>query len=278
MSQLAEQLRQARENLGISLAQAAAETHILQQWLIALEEGAFDRLPNTVVARGFVRNYALYLGLPADECIELYRQERGVSDSIRVVPTTRPPRSRSYVLPGFFGVFFVTVALIGLTYVALSAIGRIGDGGQLAGIDAIQTPTVATPTSLARPTDLSEAVGLNQPTPPPQAIASPTAVRPSSLRTATPRPSPTQEAPIVVEVSIPPDAGISWLRVQTDGTIVYEQTMRGGEQEIFLANRQVFIRAGNPTVVQVNVNGQQRGPLGQIPGQPVDWYWPPQSQ
>jgi hypothetical protein len=81
----------------------------------------------------------------------------------------------------------------------------------------------------------------------------------------------------VVEVSVPQGDGEgSWLRVQTDGVIVYEQIMSPGERQVFLAQRQVQIRAGNPTFVQVGVNGLPPETIGQVPGEPVDWSWPPQ--
>jgi cytoskeleton protein RodZ len=76
MSQLGERLRQARESQGISLAQASQETRILQRYLVALEEGDLAHLPGDVYARGFIRNYASYLGLPAEDVIALYRHER----------------------------------------------------------------------------------------------------------------------------------------------------------------------------------------------------------
>lgn len=292
MSQFGERLRQARESQGLSLAQVAVETRILQQWLIALEEGAFDRLPNDVVARGFVRNYAQYLGLPTDELIELYRRERGVSDPIRVVPTARAPHARSYVLPSFFGVFFVTIALVGLTYITLSAVGRVGNRVSSAGVNGAVTSVVSTPTPLASASPDPAAMPTATPDTPDAVIAGGTNPQPTATvmeeppeattprpgrPTRTPAPTPTLPAPIVVEVSIEAGAGESWLRVQTDGTIAYEQIMSGGESEVFMANRQVFIRAGNPSVVQVNVNGRQRGTLGTTPGVPVNWYWPPQA-
>jgi hypothetical protein len=93
----------------------------------------------------------------------------------------------------------------------------------------------------------------------------------------TPEPTATQEAPIVVEVSVVPGNNQgSWLRVRTDGTIAYEQIMQPGEGQVFLAQRQVEIRSGNPTFVQVSVNGLPPETLGQVPGEPVDWIWPPQ--
>jgi len=299
MSHFGERLRQTRESQGLSLAQAAVETRILQQWLIALEEGAFDRLPNDVVARGFIRNYAQYLGLPTDELIELYRRERGGSAPIQVVPTAHAPRSRSYVLPSFFVVFFVTMFLVGLAYFTLNAVGRVGNRAT-PNVAMMTTPTVPTPTSLGgasrSPTPGATSVGTaNSPVAggePLQPAATPTSA--ASIATSGPTaatggenapptttptsaPSPTLAAPIVVEVSIDSGAGESWLRVQTDGTTAYEQIMQSGEREIFQANRQVFIRAGNPAVVQVTVNGRQRGTLGSTPGVPVNWYWPPQS-
>ncbi len=273
MSQLGEWLRQTREQQGISLAQAAVETRILQQWLIALEEGAFERLPNSVVTRGFLRNYAQYLGLSADELLELYRQERGISDPIRVVSTSNSIRPNFYVLPNFLGVFFVTIALVGLMYVVLSAFGRIGSRSDIDQTHIAAGITGTTTTTTLAPSD-GDPVGMvvNEPEATPTSLPTIAAPTPTPM----PSPSPTPLAPIVIEVSIEPDAGESWLRVLTDGSIAYEQTMRGGEREVFLANREVFIRAGNPAVVQVNVNGRQRGTLGQSPGIPVNWYWPPQ--
>jgi hypothetical protein len=93
----------------------------------------------------------------------------------------------------------------------------------------------------------------------------------------TPEPTPTLAAPIVVEIRVPAVRGNenSWVRVQVDGTTVFEAIMRAGEQRTFTAQRRVFIRAGNPTDVEVTVNGLQQGPLGTVPGQPVNWSWPP---
>src|SRR5262245_2568021 len=127
MSQLGERLRAARENQGIGLAQAAVETRILQRYLVALEDGDFAHLPGDVYARGFVRNYAAYLSFPAEELIELYRRERGMSEPIRVVPATSAPRIRGFMMPSFFGIFFVVLALVGMAYLGLSATNLIGE-------------------------------------------------------------------------------------------------------------------------------------------------------
>lgn len=276
MSELGTRLRQAREGQGLSLAQASVDTRILQQSLTALEEGAFPRLPGDVATRGFIRNYAQYLGLAPDELIELYRRERGVTDQIRVVAVTTPPRSRSYVLPSFFGVFFVTVALVGLAYVALNAAGRIGD--RVATRDAPAIATIPPPSPLPT-SSVSAAQPLSVPTRAATALATP---QPSSSNAAgglaaTAGPSPTPAAPIMIEVSVPRRSGSenSWVRVQTDGNVAFEGIMRAGEKLVFQAQRRVLIRAGNPPDVFVTVNGLPQGALGQSTGQPVNWPWPP---
>jgi cytoskeletal protein RodZ len=282
------------------------------QSLQALEEGTFDLLPNAVVIKGFIRNYAQFLGLPPDELIDQYRIETGGSQPIQVVPATSMRTSRSYVLPSFFGVFFVTIALVGFAYAILSATGYIRDQELLAA-RATATPTITapTPTQLATPTDVP-VTATAEPAPeisivPTEPDAEPDAApdaepdaapdaadeEPTTAPTftpvvvptldiagaaaPTPEPTATQEAPIVVEVSVVPGSNQgSWLRVRTDGTIAYEQIMQPGEGQVFLAQRQVEIRSGNPTFVQVSVNGLPPETLGQVTGEPVDWSWPPQ--
>ncbi len=293
MSQLGERLRQAREEQGLTLAQVAVDTRIRQQSLIALEEGRYDLLPNDVVAKGFVRNYANCLGLPVDEMIDLYRQENGTTQPIRVIPASTMPRTRSYVLPSFFGVFFVTIALVGLTYVALSASGYVREDELVAMATSTATLTAPTPTQLATeetdPTALNTATttepespdfsGESPAIPAPESTSTPFVVPTEAVAGVAPTPQPTAtlEAPIVVEVSVlPGDGEGSWLRVTADGVVAYEQIMNRGEQQIFLAQRNIAIRAGNPTVVQVSVNGLQPEFIGQVPGEPVDWTWPPQ--
>lgn len=275
MSELGARLRQAREEQGLSLAQASVDTRILQQSLVALEEGAYQRLPSDVVTRGFIRNYAGYLGLQPDELIEIYRRERGATDKIRIVPATRPQTSRSYVFPSFFGIFIVTAALVALAYVVFNAAdGLLSDRSVAVGAPA--TATIPPPSPLPSAT-AGPAPSLGRPTARPTGAAQPGGTSGPAGIGATAGPSPTPVAPIVVEVRIPNQRGTesSWLRVQADGNTIYEGVMSAGERQTFLAQRRILIRAGNPPDVFVTVNGLEQGALGQNPGQPVNWPWPP---
>ncbi len=61
-----QQLRQARENKGLTLEQAAKATQIRPHYLQALEADMFDSLPSTTQAKGFLRIYASFLNLDPD--------------------------------------------------------------------------------------------------------------------------------------------------------------------------------------------------------------------
>lgn len=60
-------LRSARTSRGYSLDVVAGELNILKRHVQAIEEEDFDALPQFAFARGFVVNYAKFLGLDADE-------------------------------------------------------------------------------------------------------------------------------------------------------------------------------------------------------------------
>ncbi len=67
-----EQLKQTRLARGLTLDQAAQTTRIRRHYLEALERDDHASLPSAVQARGFLRLYAGYLGLPAEVLVALW--------------------------------------------------------------------------------------------------------------------------------------------------------------------------------------------------------------
>lgn len=68
-------LRETRENFGGDVERIANALRIRAQYLVAIEEGRYDRLPAPVYALGFVRAYAIHLGLDGDEAVRRFKQE-----------------------------------------------------------------------------------------------------------------------------------------------------------------------------------------------------------
>jgi cytoskeletal protein RodZ len=282
MSQLGERLRATRESQGINVSQAAAETRILPRYIIALEDGDYQHLPGDVYARGFIRNYANYLGIPAEELIELYRLERGVTDPIRVMPATSSPRIRGLFVPSFFGVFFIVLLLVGTSYLVLNLTNSVGESS----VAEVPFATVApTPPPLPTwPVDhaTSAPVVADAPTPQPEqsqpiAGAAPTPQPEQSQPVAggaAPSPTP-QAAPIVATVRIAEgDHKGSWIRITADNQKLFEGVLKPGSFRDFTAQGDVQIRAGNAGVVFVTINGAEQGPLGAI-GDVFNFSWPP---
>src|SRR5918996_2912657 len=67
-----EWLRLQREMREISLRDIAERTKISLRYLEAMEEDRFDALPAPIFAKGFLREYARYVGLSPDEVVNHY--------------------------------------------------------------------------------------------------------------------------------------------------------------------------------------------------------------
>src|SRR5690348_3213474 len=68
-------LRETRESYGGDVERIANALRVRAQYLVAIEEGRYDRLPAPVYALGFVRAYAIHLGLDGDEAVRRFKQE-----------------------------------------------------------------------------------------------------------------------------------------------------------------------------------------------------------
>ncbi len=74
MEEIGKLLMQARSRLGLTLDEAERSTRIRARYLDALERGDLAALPSQVQARGFLRNYAEYLGLDFKTLLERYNE------------------------------------------------------------------------------------------------------------------------------------------------------------------------------------------------------------
>src|SRR5258706_90612 len=87
---LPDRLTAARERKGVDLVRAERETKIRVRYLSALESGDYRDLPGAVYTKGFLRNYAIYLGLDPEDVLRQWRRERG--EATAPEPLIVPPR------------------------------------------------------------------------------------------------------------------------------------------------------------------------------------------
>jgi cytoskeletal protein RodZ len=244
-----ELLRAARLRRRISLADAEQATRIRLQYLKAIEDDDFAGLPAGVYSRGFIRNYAIFLGVPPEDVMGGVRPRRGRERPPSLRSVTRPIR-----LTAPRAVWLVAVVAL----VAALGVAFIAWLGLTAPSDATR-PNASGVSPAASTTPLVQL-------PPLAPTASATAA--PSQPTAAPTPAGTQvpAGPVDVQVRI---VDRSWVRATVDGKVVLEDILATGAVQRWTGQQSVLLRVGNAGGVDVTFNGQRIGVLGPS-GQPLD--------
>jgi cytoskeleton protein RodZ len=115
-------LRETRESQGSDLNRVATALRIRAAYLEAIEEGRYDNLPGAVYALGFVRTYAIHLGLDGEEAVRRFKLEAAGLDGQRDLTFPVPLGERS--IPGATLVMAAVILVIfgyGLFYYLTSS-------------------------------------------------------------------------------------------------------------------------------------------------------------
>lgn len=91
MPELGKTLSQARLARGLTLLDVERDTRISRRYLDALEREDFAVFPAPVYQRAFLRTYAQYLGLDANELLRLFPQKGQDSVQLQALPEVKTP-------------------------------------------------------------------------------------------------------------------------------------------------------------------------------------------
>ena len=284
---LGEWLRQRREELGISLEDAQEATRIRIRYLEALEGEDFEVLPNAVVARGFLRNYADYLEMDAQEAVERFNRIAGApepkspsvdeaspseTDSFRPVALHEMERPRWWLFAVLLVLLVAALAwLVWMGYPIidnwLSSVVARAESTPIRHSTS-EPPATATRTATIAPT--REPVPLTT-VPPVATSGQPTPTLEITLTpTLTPSPSPSPTEPIYTGIFLElVFTDTSWIQVTVDGVRQFQGELEVGTYRSWYGEQRIELRVGNAGAVEVTVNGQAIGPLGE-PGEVAD--------
>jgi hypothetical protein len=135
-------LREARERQKFELSQVEGATRIRARYLQAFEDERFDILPGAAYAKGFLRTYADYLGLDAQQFVDEYNTRFAPTEEPQTAAPVRVRRPRRLLGPRLL---IVPVALV----VGLVAWGLSRGGGHHR--TAFSRPPPQLPASTATP-------------------------------------------------------------------------------------------------------------------------------
>jgi cytoskeleton protein RodZ len=245
LASFGEELRREREIRGISLKEIADATKISKRFLDAIERNDHKTLPAPVFTRGFVREYARYLGLNAEEMVNRYNFASANDDRIEKPPqvekypqqpvrdiSPKPARKRGippvYARVDRNALFAVLIAIV-LAGVAWWAVQyRRSEPDAAADPGPIVTATTSTTVSAAIPSP--------------------------------PKPAATDDSMLRLVVEVIDD---SWVSLDADGKSVVNDELRKGDRRTFEASETFRFRTiGNAAGLKLTLNGALIPTLG----------------
>jgi len=294
MDELGHILREARETKGFSLEDVQEEIRINAKYLKSLEDGDYSALPTPVHVRGFLRNYARFLGLDPKPLLDRYESNLkrrpakssasassngGVAapplnldepvfyDPVNVevdVGQRRDPESAVRLI--IILALIIAIALVANRFVPLFMGSGDGSAAITEGInDALLNITnraEATATAVAAEENMAE--GEEQ-----QPIFVPGEVITSTSRNnfdleLTPNPTRPSLPATMEEINLRLDISErTWMEVTIDGDVVFNGWAKNGDPPYeWTANEEAKVNTGNAIGVFVTINDIAWGRMG----------------
>jgi cytoskeletal protein RodZ len=221
-------LRRQREMREINLRDIADRTKISLRYLEAMEADRFDLLPAPIFAKGFLREYARYVGLSPDDVVNHYlsvhhpdelpgdpKEDTKSRSRPKPLDAGQPPVRRSWS-------YGLVLALAGLVLLVLVAvIAYLADRREEEPAAASQAPPIAAP---------------------PAPVARPGA----------PPPAAEPGAPVEVSLDFTKEC---WVEAVIDGKNRLAETRWQGEAVQLEAEKSIVLTLGDAGAVGVQVNG-----------------------
>ncbi len=244
MPAVGQRFREAREARGLTLPEVAEQIRIRAVYLDAIEKEDWSAIGAPVYIRGFLRTYARFLGLDAEEIVaefNLGEGERGAIVPSRgdIADVERAGGSRRLQLSPLIWIASL-VAIVLIAFVVYNELTLPKPGQTVA--------FLATPTPTAAATAAATVSATPSTTPSPASSVSPS---------ASPSPLPTDLAhALILRLT-----GVCWLRVTVDGNKAFEGMFPMGTTKV-LTGKRVDVLAGNAGAAEIVLDGKDLGKMG----------------
>jgi len=253
-------LRREREKRKVTLDSVAKVTRITKENLEALENDEFQAISAPVFARGFLRNYATYLGLDPQELLARYESQTGLIKIPGAKEVSQPSQKQNPVLP-YLLLLCILLAGAGIIY-------------SLQKPPVPTSPTPPSPVVTPAPSPPSPSTAPGAPPPPLKTATSPEKVPPQGIP-----PGKKEQPPekLVAAATVPGGKEAAkerrhvlkavatektWMRILNDEQQVSDVLLQPKETFSWTARHQFHITIGNAGGIELFFNGISQGRLG----------------
>jgi len=235
MQTVGELLRSEREKKGLSLKEIEAAISIRVLYINAIEEGNYEIVPGEVYLKGFIRNYANFLGLDGKKMVDAYREAQAPrapepsmdTPTVQESPVVRKIKRKNS--SKLVEVIIILLCVAGAAWWLFGTSNNVAKEPQ-GNLQAQTTPVAPTP--------------LPVPSVP---------ITPSTPAT------PVQTKPVIVVAKY---SERCWTSVTADGKQIYEGTPQSGETLTWEAQKNITLTVGNAGAVDITSNGKSLGKIG----------------
>ena len=268
-------LRAERERQNLSVEDIEQGTSIRALYIEAIENGEYDKLPGEVYTRGFIKNYAKFLGLDGDEFSKQFTaeihgapppspvSENPVANSGEKTPVEKlidEPKIVKPVKP------VEPVKPAKAEKKSSKVVGEIhGETGGSSSKLIVAAVVIIAALAGGAWSFLSSDGGDVATKPPVQTQQQPKPENPTPVANANPAP-PAPIDGVKVEAKFNDRC---WTLATVDGTVVLEGVVEAGENLSWEGKQNINLRLGNAGAVELTHNGQNLGVQGNI-GDVVD--------
>ena len=255
-------LRQERERQELTIEDIEQGTSIRVSYIEAIEAGEYDKLPGAVYTKGFIKNYAKFLGMDADAMAKEFAKDLAeLSGETTPEPPEEPkdaapvpekkPAPKTESKPVGYSIQdkeqgssnkLIVAAVILIAAIAGGLWSWLSDSeGDVA--------TVNPPTQQTQPVQTVEPEPVDNPTP---------------VANANPAPPPSDKVEVQARFN-----DRCWALVTVDGEVVQEGVIEGGQTLSWEGKDNITFRLGNAGAVEFFQGGKSLGVQGAV-GDVVD--------
>lgn len=250
-------LRQERERQNLSIEDIEQGTSIRSVYIEAIENGEYDKLPGTVYAKGFIKNYANFLGLDAEAMTKEFTSDLAELSGTPEPPPEeeQPPQTPKVVTPkpatpekkpfGYSIENEKSSSKSGVLIIAAVILIAALAGGAWSWLSSSDGEVAK-----VEPPPVQQ----TQPAPPEEPVEP----------VASANPAPADSVQIQARFN-----DRCWLLVTIDGAVVQEGVVEGGQTLTWEGKDNINFRLGNAGAVEFFQGGKSLGVLGGV-GDVVD--------